>query len=56
MKAFVTSQFSYWPLIWMFHSRKMEKKGKQQQQKRALKLVHEDSHDLILQAMLAKNK
>ena len=21
MKSFITSQFGYWPLIWMFHSR-----------------------------------
>ena len=26
MRAFVTSQFQYSPLVWMFHSRKMNKK------------------------------
>ena len=26
MKSFVTSQFSYCPLIWMFHSRRLNKK------------------------------
>ena len=26
MKAFITSQFSYCPLIWMFHSRNLNNK------------------------------
>ena len=52
MKAFVSSQFSYCPLIWMFHSRKMEHRINSIH-KRALKLVYQDSPDLTL---LAKNK
>ena len=35
MKAFVTSQFSYCPLIWMFHSRALNKK---------INTIHERSH------------
>ena len=26
-KAFFTTQFSYYPVIWMFHSRKLNKKN-----------------------------
>ena len=55
MKAFVSSQFSYCPLIWMFHSRKMEHRINSIH-KRALKLVYQDSPDLTFQELLAKDK
>ena len=55
MKAFVSSQFSYCPLIWMFHSRKMEHRINSIH-KRALTLVYQDSSDLTLQELLAKDK
>ena len=55
MKAFVSSQFSYCPLIWMFHSRKMEHRINSIY-KRALKLVYQDSRDIIFQELLAKDK
>ena len=55
MKAFVSSQFSYCPLIWMFHSRKMEGRINSIH-KRALKLVYQDSPDLTFQELLAKDK
>ena len=54
-KAFVSSQFSYCPLIWMSHSRMMEHRI-HSIHKRALKLVYQDSHDLTLQQLLAKDK
>ena len=47
MKAFITSQFSYCPLTWMFHSRNFNRIHKQ-----ALRLVHQNNlsfselHDL----------
>ena len=41
MKAFIESQFSYCPLIWMFCSRKMNKKINHIHE-RALRLVYED--------------
>ena len=41
-KAFVSSQFSYCPLIWMFRCRKMEHRINSIH-KRALKLVYQDS-------------
>ena len=55
MKAFVSSQFSYCPLIWMFHSKKMEHRNNNIR-KWALKLVYQDSHDLTFQDLLAKDK
>ena len=39
-KAFITSQFSYWPLIWMFHSRNLNNKINRE---RALRLVYQNS-------------
>ena len=55
MKASVSSQFSYCPLIWVFHSRKMEHRINSIH-KRALKLVYQDSPDLTFQQLLAKDK
>ena len=55
MKAFVSSHFSYCPLIWMFHSRKMEHRINSIH-KRALKLVYRDSPGLTFQELLAKGK
>ena len=55
MKAFVSSQFSYCLLIWMFHSRKMEHRINSIH-KRALKLVYQDSPNLAFQELLAKDK
>ena len=40
MKIFVESQFGYWPLIWMFHSRKADSKMNHLQE-RSLKIVYE---------------
>ena len=51
----VSSQFSYCLLIWMFHSRKMEHRINSIH-KRALKLVYQDSPDLMFQEFLAKDK
>ena len=42
MKAFITSQFSYCCLIWMFHSRNLNNKINRIQ-KRALRLVHQNN-------------
>ena len=55
MKAFVSSQFLNCPPRWMFHSRKVEH-GINSIHKRALTLVYEDSYDLTLQELLAKDK
>ena len=55
MKAFVSLQFSYTRLIWMFRGRKMEYRINSIH-KRDLKFVNEDSHDLTFQQLLTKEK
>ena len=42
MKAFITSQFNYCPLIWMFHSRQLNNQINKIQE-RALRLVYKDN-------------
>ena len=42
MKAFVTSQFNYCPLIWMFHSRELNNRINRIHE-RALRLVYQDN-------------
>ena len=42
MKAFVTSQFKYCPLIWMFHSRELNNRINRLHE-RALRLVYQDN-------------
>ena len=55
MKAFESSQFSYCLLLWMFHSRKLESRINSIPM-RALKLIYQNSHDLTVHELLAKNK
>ena len=42
MKAFITSQFSYFPLIWMFHSRNLNNKINRTH-KRPVRLVYQNN-------------
>ena len=42
MKAFITSQFSYCPLIWMYHSRTLNN-GINNIHERALRLTYKDN-------------
>ena len=42
MKAFITSQFNYCPLIWMFHSRELSNRINRIHE-RALRLVYQDN-------------
>ena len=42
MRAFFTSQFQYYPLIWMFHSRQLNKKINKIQE-RALRITYKDA-------------
>ena len=44
MKAFITSQFSYCPLIWMFHSRSLNNK---------INRIHEQALRLVYQSNLS---
>ena len=43
MKAFVISQFNYCPLLWMFHSRKLNNKINKLHE-RALRIVYKDDY------------
>ena len=54
MKAFVESQFSHCPLVWMFCSRKMNRKINHIHE-RALRLVYND-YDLSFEELLMKDK
>ena len=42
MKSFIESQFGYFPLIWMFHSRTLNNRTNRLHE-RALRLVYRDS-------------
>ena len=43
MKAFIESQFGYFPLMWMFHSRTLNNRINKLHE-RALRLVYKDTH------------
>ena len=53
MKSFVTSQFKYCPLIWMFHSRRLNKKVNSIYE-RALRITYQD-HISTFQELLSKD-
>ena len=55
MKSFITSQFSYFPLRWVFHSRNMESRSNGIHQ-RALRLAYHDPQDLSFSDLLLKHK
>ena len=54
MKTFITSQFGYCALVWMFHSRKLNNRINKIQE-RALRLVHSDKYS-NLQQLLNKDR
>ena len=54
MKAFISSQFAYCPLIWMFHSRHINLKINKLHE-RALRIVH-NNHFSSFEELLPKNK
>ena len=54
MKAFVTSQFQYCPLVWMFHRRKMNSKINGLHG-RALQIAYKDYNSTFI-ALLEKDK
>ena len=53
MKPFVTFQFGYCPLIWMFHSRRLNNKINSIYE-RALRITHQD-HISTFQELLSKD-
>ena len=52
MKTFIETQFNYCPLIWMFHSRKLNKRINRLHE-RALRVAYKDD-DLTFQQLLEK--
>ena len=52
---FLMSQFSYYPLIWMFHSRAMEHRINTIHE-RTLRLIYPSQHQLTFNELLEKNK
>ena len=55
MNAFLTSQFSYFPLVWMSHSRTMKNRINKIH-KKALRFVYRDEKNLSLDDLLKKDK
>ena len=53
MKAFIESQFSYCPLVWMFHSRTLNNRINKLHE-RALRLVYKDPQ-LTFEQLLEKD-
>ena len=55
MKAFITFQFSYCPLVWMFHSRTMNNRINTLHEK-ALRLVYTNKSNLSFDDLLKEDK
>ena len=55
VNSFITSQFSYCPLIWMLHSRRMEHRINKIHE-RVLCLIYPSDSKLIFKELLDKNK
>ena len=55
VNSFITSQFSYCPLIWMFHSRRMEHRINKVHE-RALRLIFPSDSKLTFKELLEKTK
>ena len=53
LKSFIESQFSYCPLVWMFHSRTLNNRINKLHE-RGLRLVYNDSH-LTFEELLSKD-
>ena len=55
VNSFITSQFSYCPLSWMFHSRRMEQRINKIHE-RALRLIYPSDSTLTFKELLDKNR
>ena len=51
MRTFITSQFQYCPLIWMFHSRQLNQKINKIQE-RALRITYKDTESTFSELLL----
>ena len=54
LKTFIESQFGYWPLIWMFHGRRVNNKIDDLHE-RSLRIVYKDNYSSYVD-LLAKGK
>ena len=54
LNAFITSQFSYAPVLWMFHNRKLNNHINRIHE-RALRIVYQD-HNSTFEELLAKDR
>ena len=54
MKAFITSQFSYCPLVWMFHSRKSNNRINRLHE-RSLRIVYNDYNSTFEELLMKDN-
>ena len=55
MKAFITSQFSYCPLVWMFHNRTLNNRINKIHE-RALRLVYKNETFLSFDDLLKRDR
>ena len=55
VNSFIKSQFSYYSLIWMFHSRRMEHRINKINE-RAVRLIYPSDSKLTFKELLVKNK
>ena len=53
--AFIMSQFSYYPIIWIFHSQTMEHRITRIHE-RTLTLIYPNQHQITFKELLEKNK
>ena len=54
MTSFIMSHFSYCPLVWMFHDRKLNKKINKIHE-RALRIIHRDSMSFTAEIFATKD-
>ena len=54
MKSFITSQFSYCPLIWMFHGRRLNNKINSIYE-RALRITYGDQKSTFQELLIKDN-
>ena len=54
LNSFITSHFSYWPTVWMFHSRKLNERINHIHE-RALRIVYKDFNSSFQELIIQDN-
>ena len=54
LNSFITSHFSYWPTVWMFHSRKLNERINHIHE-RALRIVYKDFNSSFQELLIKDN-